>query len=89
MKEFLHVPIRIVGKEKWGALAYLVAGTQSIDFVAEKVDCVNEKFSFADGHRVRRYRLKKQIHFSIPHEVKLDIEAVQPAEAPRRRVQGP
>ena len=87
-KEVLHVPIRLVGKQKWGALAYLVTGSQAIDFIAEKVDFVDGGFSFADGHRVRRYRLKKQIHFTIPEEIVLDIEGVQAPAAPRRRVQG-
>jgi hypothetical protein len=92
-KESLRVPVRLHGSEKWGALAYLVSGTQAIDFVGESVKLFDEKFSFAGGHRVRRYRAKKSVHFTICTEmlgaIELDISQVPPGTIPARRPQNP
>lgn len=90
--EFLRVPVRGPhANEKWGALAFLVTATQAIDFVGENIRLVEENFSFFGGHRVRRYRAKKSVHFAIAPGMMpqtLDIDAVPPAAAPPRRPQG-
>ena len=87
-KECLRVPIRIVDKVKWGALAFLVHGaTEAVDVIGEKADLIDNNFSFAGGHRVRKYRFKKNVHFSISTGMTLNIEQVPPAGTPQRRTQ--
>jgi hypothetical protein len=52
---------------------------------------VENKYSFAGGHRVRLYRFKDNVHWRIPAGVELDISRVDPttgngaAQPPRRR----
>lgn len=76
------IPVKKVNGENWGDLG---AFAISHDIVGEKVHLANENFSFAGGHRVRLYRFKKNVHFKIPQGTQLDIAAVIPASAPRRR----
>ncbi|HEY2781066.1 MAG TPA: hypothetical protein VGI90_09820 [Steroidobacteraceae bacterium] len=87
--EWLRVPVRVVNKEKWGALSFLLKGAaEAIDVVGEKVKLVDENFTFAGGHRVRKYRFKKSVHFTIPEEIVLNIAGVAPGTPPPRRPQG-
>jgi hypothetical protein len=77
----VFVPVKIVNGVKWGNLAALAL---SHEVCAETVSTVNEKFTFAGGHRVRLLRLKKNVHWRIPEGVALDIAEVKPAAPPRR-----
>jgi hypothetical protein len=70
------VPIRMINGVRWGNLAAL---SFSHDVCAESVSTVNEKYSFAGGHRVRLLRLKKNVHWRIPEGVDLNISDVPPA----------
>jgi hypothetical protein len=90
----VKIPVKLLGTEKWGCLQILDAGAHFV--VAENVDKVDENFSFIGGHRVRKYRLKKNVHFKIPASAQFDISGVTPAAqggqpavaAPVRRKQG-
>jgi hypothetical protein len=87
--EWLRVPVRVVNGEKWGALQYLLkGGTETIYVVGEKVKMDDQNFSFADGHRVRKYSFKKNVHFKIASEMVLNIADVNPGNPPPRRNQG-
>jgi hypothetical protein len=81
MPERAIVPIRLVNGEKWGDLNSI---SLSHDICGEKVDRINDSFSFAGGHRVRLYRFRKNVHWRIPKDVTLDITSVEPAAAPRK-----
>jgi hypothetical protein len=78
----VNIPVKRVGTENWGALAWY---GETHDICGEKVHCVDEKFSFAGQHRVRLFRFKKNVHWRIPAGVTLDITAVRPATPPPRR----
>lgn len=87
MSEIIKVPIVLNGTEKWGALSHLTTG--AIDVVAESGGIHSEKFTFKGQHRVRLYRLKKNVHFKVPLGTELNIAAVPPAaQAPRRQPPG-
>lgn len=62
-KKSITVPIKIVRGEAWGDLAALAL---SHEFVGEKHRMVEERYSFAGGHRVRLISLKKNVHWRIP-----------------------
>lgn len=59
--------------------------TAAVDAVAEKFALQQESFSFVGGHRVRLYRLKKNVHFKVPVGTELNITEVLPGTAPRRQ----
>jgi hypothetical protein len=82
MSERISIPIKRHGGHKWGALAYL---GPNHDICCEKGECIDQKYSFADGHRVRLFRFKKQVYWKIPDGVEIDISGVLPATPPRRQ----
>jgi hypothetical protein len=84
MADYVRVPVKTVGTERWGQLsllgdAHLICG--------ETVKLKEANFSFAGGHRVRLYSFKKNVHWRIPESIGLDITAVAPATAAPRRTQ--
>ena len=83
MPERVMVPVKLVNGTKWGDLNSM---SLSHEVCGEKVDKLNDTFSFAGGHRVRLYRFKKNVHWRIPKDVTLDITNVQPPEPPRKRM---
>ena len=80
MADKISVPIKVVNRIRWGALNHF---GRIHEFVSEELKLIDQNYTFADGHRVRRYRVKKNVHWKIPEEV--DISAVPAAEAPRRQ----
>jgi hypothetical protein len=78
----IRVPVKLVGKHEWGCLS-LLASTHEI--VGEKVRPLNETYTFADGHRVRAYQFKKNVHFKVPAGTEYDVSAIPPGQAPRRQ----
>jgi hypothetical protein len=83
MAEYIQVPIKHVGTERWGQLS-LLSDTHLI--CGEYVKLKDENFSFAGQHRVRLYTFKKNVHWRIPEGISLNIAAVAPADAPRRKL---
>jgi hypothetical protein len=81
MPDYVRVPIKTVGAEKWGLLSLL---SDSHLICGESVRQKDENYSFAGQHRVRLYSFKKNVAFKIPEGVSLDIAGVPPANAPRR-----
>jgi len=77
----VHLPIVEYGGYDWGALAFL---GKDHEITCETFQKVEEKYSFKDGHRVRIYRLKKNVYWRLPSSaLQMDITDVAP-----RRLQG-
>ncbi len=84
MNVSFNFPLREVQGKKWCSLANM--GIKRIDVVAYSFD-VQNKFSFAGGHRHRYAVARDDIHILFPsEEISVDIEAVKPSpQAPKRR----
>jgi hypothetical protein len=82
MTEHYPLPVIVVNKQKWGALSYL---GHHHDICGETCHVIDQKFSFAGGHRVRLYRISNNVHWRIPGALVADIQNVAPASAPLRR----
>ena len=73
MVDHIRVPIVEHDGHKWGALAHLA--------MAHEITCegtikiIDQKYTFKGEHRVRLYRLKKQVFWKIP-PMALDISGV-------------
>jgi hypothetical protein len=76
-----HIPVPIVEYDghKWGALAFL--GYDHEITCEGTIKLVEQQYTFRDNHKVRLYKLKKQVFWKIPPKA-LDI-----SEVPVRRVQ--
>jgi hypothetical protein len=74
----ISIPVIEHDGQRWAALAYF---GKDQDITGEDCKTINQKYSFKGGHRVRIYRVKKQVYWKIPPMV-LDISNV-----PTRRVQ--
>ena len=75
MTKSISVPLKFVGKKAWGDLSKFGL---SHEICAERVDIVDNQYSFAGGHRVRLYKFKKNVHWGIPAGVDIEISAVTP-----------
>ena len=79
MTDHIKIPYIEYGGYRWAALAYYA---KDHEFTSEEqAKCVDQKYSFKGGHRVRIFRLRKQVYWKIPPTT-LDI-----SEVPLRRVQ--
>ena len=81
----LSVPVRAHDKHNWGMLSYF---GNAHDFCGETVSLVNQNYSFIGGHRVRRYKFKKNVAWQISAGTDLDITSVSPGASPPRRRRG-
>ena len=79
--QYVKVRVRTVNNKNWGWLALL---SERHEFCGEDIRPLNQNYSFADGHRVRLYVAKKNVHWRIPDGIALDIEGVPAANPPRR-----
>jgi hypothetical protein len=79
----ITIPIKIVQGERWGELS--AHGPTLTHVVCGEITSQGMDFSFAGGHRVRTFKLKKNVHWKIPVGIELDISRVPPAEPPRRQ----
>jgi hypothetical protein len=79
MADHIQVPIIEHDGHRWGALAFF---GKDHEITGENQSCLNQKYSFKGGHRVRIYKIKKNVYWKIPSTVTLDITNV-----PTRRVQ--
>lgn len=77
-------PLKEVQGRKWCSLANM--GIKRVDIVAYDFD-VQNKYSFAGGHRHRYAVARNDIHILFPtEEISVDIQAVKPSSAaPKRR----
>lgn len=78
----ISVPVKIVDGKKWGQLSTF---SLNHELCAEKFEKIDDKYSFAGGHRVRLYRLRKNVHWRIPEGIELDIADVDAKAQPKRR----
>jgi hypothetical protein len=76
------IPVKDFNGDKWADLCALCL---SHEIVGETVKKKDENFSFIGGHRVRRYKFTKNVHFKVPFGTQLDITAVPPGNPPRRQ----
>lgn len=82
MTKYVQVPIVEHDGKKWGALAHLALDHEIT--CESTIKCINEKYSFRGGHRVRVYKFKKQVYWKLPSQaIEIDISDVPP-----RRKQG-
>ena len=85
MTDFFSLPVKVHDKHRWGCLALL---GKDHEICGETCHVVNENYSFAGGHRVRIYRIKKNVYWKIPGPLVADIKNVAPptipSGAPRR-----
>jgi hypothetical protein len=80
MASATHIRLPIVEHDgfRWAAMAYF---GRDHEITGESSKCLNDKYSFRNGHRVRLYKIKKQVYWKIPSTVSLDI-----TDVPQRRV---
>lgn len=79
----IPVPIKKFSGDYWGDLCSF--GTHSVEIVGEVVHKRNDNFPFIQGHRVRLFKFKKNVHFKVPAGTDIDISGVQPGKSPTRR----
>ena len=72
MADHVRVPVKMFKGSRWGDLNSMAI---SHEFVAETYH-IDQQFSFEGGHRVRRFKVKKNVHWLIPVGVDLDIAGV-------------
>lgn len=79
----ISFPVKTVQNEDW---AHIGVYGERHEFCAEDFRLRDNNFSFADGHRVRVYSAKKNVHWKIPPGIPLDISQVPEAQSPPRRL---
>lgn len=79
----IRVPVKRHDSADWGDLCSW--NNVAVEVIAERVDRRDDKYTFIGNHRVRRLKLKKNVHFKLPQGTALDISDVKPATAPRRQ----
>lgn len=80
----VSLPVKKHDKADWAEISSL-GPTLTYYVVGEKVDCADQNYSFIGGHRLRKYKFKKSVHFTVPVGTQLDISAVAPQTPPRRQ----
>ncbi len=80
-KRFVQIPVKNVSGDEWAELNAF--GADHV-ICGEKFSIKDQNYSFAGGHRVRLYSIKKNVHWKIPIGVALNVTAVPPATPPRR-----
>lgn len=82
MSRDINVPVRMFKGKAW---AWLSGVATAHHIVAEQnPKLVDQNFSFIDGHRVRLWKFKKNVHWK-PAGQELEISKVKPATTPRRK----
>jgi hypothetical protein len=75
MSDHINIPVIEHDGYRWAALAYY---GKDHEIIGESSNCIDQKYSFKGGHRVRMYRIRKQVYWRIPSAVTLDITNVAP-----------
>jgi hypothetical protein len=80
MAKATHISMPLVEHDghRWAAIAYYGIDHE---ITGETCKCLKEKYSFKGGHRVRIYKIKKQVYWKVPSSIDLDI-----TDVPKRRV---
>jgi hypothetical protein len=78
-----HLQVRVIEYDgyKWAALADF---GKDHDIIGEAQSCINQKYSFKGGHRVRIFRIKKNVYWRLPSTITLDISDVPARRVPNR-----
>ena len=76
MSDSVTVPVKKHDTYNWAALSSF--GADHV-ICAEKCTLQQENYSFAGGHRVRLYKVKKNVHWRLPQGLAIDIAKVVPA----------
>jgi hypothetical protein len=84
MAKTVTVPIKVVRGVEWADLSAM-APTHTHQVCAEIVNPMKD-ISFAGGHRVRLFGLKKSVHWRVPTGIDVDISAVPEAPEPKAPV---
>jgi hypothetical protein len=71
----ISVPVIEHDGYRWAALSSF---GKDHEITGESCSCVDQKYSFKGGHRVRIYKIKKNVHWRLPSTVTLDITDVAP-----------
>jgi hypothetical protein len=71
----ITVPIIEHGGYRWAALSVFA---KDHEIIGESFSCIDQKYSFKGGHRVRIYKIKKNVHWRLPSDVVLEISNVPP-----------
>ena len=76
-----QIKIRVIDHDgsQWAALSDF---GKDHEIIGEAFRCVDQQYSFRGGHRVRLYKVKKQVFWKIPSGTSLDI-----SDVPLRRAQ--
>jgi hypothetical protein len=82
MANFIRIPVKNHDSYNWAQLA--LYGKDQI-LCGEDFRTEDQNYSFVGGHRVRLYKIKKNVHWRIPQGFPLDIAGVTPATPPPRR----
>jgi hypothetical protein len=80
----ISLPVKKHDKGEWAEISSLGPSLPYV-IVGEEVHCIKDKYSFAGGHRVRKYKFQKNVHFCLPAGTPLDISAVPAGTQPPRR----
>lgn len=78
----ISIPLKTVGGRSWGDLNSFAL---SHEICGERVDLVDNSYSFAGGHRVRLYKFKKNVHWAVPMGIDLEISDVPSPGSPRKQ----
>jgi hypothetical protein len=72
-----HISVRVIehGGYRWAALSDFA---KDHEITGENCSIVDQKYSFKAGHRVRIYKIKKNVHWRLPSDVVLEITNVPP-----------
>jgi hypothetical protein len=71
----ISVPVIEYGGYRWAALVFF---GKDHEITGESFSCIDQKYSFKDGHRVRIFKIKKNVHWRLPSAIVLDITDVPP-----------
>ena len=82
MTETYALPIISHDKQKWGCLSY---HSHTAEICGEKINTIDNNYSFKGGHRVRLFKIKGNVHWKIPGAIVVDIKDVEPSPDPPAR----